>query len=474
QLNQLRRDILGLYLDDYARRWDALLANVALKSFGEIAQGLDELYLLSAPESPLRDLLQAVDTETQLSRPAATEKATSEVEAKAAKVGKSVGGFAGYLARSGLTFQQNEAVSIIAQSFGTAPGGKPVDPAQRVDQHFQALHDFVAGAEGKPAQLEAAIGKIAQVYQGLSQAANAPNQGAALLGMVAGQGNANAGGGGGGGGGGAVGAAAQLQELSQSLPKPVAAMLQTVSQSSAAVTANGASTELSDAWRSKVLPLCRAAFDRYPFVAKSTQDVPLDDFVRLLGPSGLTDQFFDQYLKPFVDTSQTPWQWQSADHTRLNLSPATLVTFQRAADIRDALFAAGGSQIGTKFQLVPETLDPGLASVSLEVGGRRVSYAHGPTEATSLQWPAADGNTLVRLTMTPADGKPATIVENNGPWSLLHVLDNAHVTPSDQPDKFRVTFTAPAGTASFALNASSVRNPFTLAALRTFRCPSNL
>ena len=72
----------------------------------------------------------------------------------------------------------------------------------------------------------------------------------------------------GGGGGGAAGAAAQLQELSQSLPKPVAAMLQTVSQSSAAVTANGASTELSDAWRSKVLPLCRAAFDRYPFVAK--------------------------------------------------------------------------------------------------------------------------------------------------------------------------------------------------------------
>ena len=74
--------------------------------------------------------------QTQLSRPAATEKATSEVEAKAGKVGKSVGGFAGYLARSGLTFQQNEAVSIIAQSFGTTPGGKPVDPAQRVDAAF--------------------------------------------------------------------------------------------------------------------------------------------------------------------------------------------------------------------------------------------------------------------------------------------------------------------------------------------------
>ena len=44
--------------------------------------------------------------------------------------------------------------------------------------------------------------------------------------------------------------------------------------------------------------------------------MPLDDFVRLLGPGGLIDQFFDQYLKPFVDTTQTPWQWQSADQRR--------------------------------------------------------------------------------------------------------------------------------------------------------------
>jgi type VI secretion system protein ImpL len=464
QLSQIRRDILGLYLDDYTRRWDALLADVALKPFSTLSQGQDELYLLSAPESPLRDLLQAIDTQTQLSRPAATEKVTGEAEAKAAKAGQKLGGFAGYLARSGLTFEQNEAVSIIAESFGTTPGGKPIDPAQRVDEHFKALHGFVAGGEGKPAELEAAIGKIQQIYQGLNTAANAPDQGAALLGMVAGTAS----------GGGATGAASQLQDLSQSLPKPVAAMLQTVSQSSAAVTASGASSELSDAWRSKVLPLCQAAFNRYPFVAGSTQDVPLDDFTHLLGPNGLTDQFFDQYLKPFVDTTRTPWRWQSADHTRLNLPAGTLVAFQRADAIRDALFPAGGAQIGVKFQLVPEALDPGLASVSLEVGGRRVTYAHGPVEASGLQWPAADGNTLVRLTLTPADGKAATIVENNGPWSLLHVLDSAQVTPSGQPDRFRVTFSSPAGKATFALNAGSVHNPFTLAALRSFRCPSGL
>ena len=124
------------------------------------------------------------------------------------------------------------------------------------------MHEFVAGkTDGEP-HLETAIGKIQQIYQGMSQAANAPNQGAALLGMLA------ADGGGGGGGGGASGAAAQFGAnrrrraeagCGDAADRLAVAALQ--------VTASGASTELSDAWQSKVVPLCQAAFNRYPFVA---------------------------------------------------------------------------------------------------------------------------------------------------------------------------------------------------------------
>ena len=461
-MGQLRRDVMALYLDDYTRRWDELLANVALKPFGSLSQGLDELYLLSAPDSPLRDLLQSIDQQTQLSRRAPAETAAAEAQAKGAKVAKKVGGFASYLARAGMSFEEAQIASILGSAFGTDAAGKPVDPASRVDEHFRALHAFVAGDKDKPAQLEAVIGKIQQIYQGMNQAANAPNQGQALLGMVAG---------GGAGGGGAAG---QLQAIAQDVPKPVAAMLQTVSQSSAQVTASGASSSLADAWRSKVLPLCQAAFNRYPFIAGSAQDVPLDDFTHLLGPGGLIDQFFDQNLKPFVDTTQTPWRWQAADNAKLGLSPGSLAEFQRAAEIRDALFPTGGQQISVKFQLIPQTLDATLAQVSIEIGGQRLAYAHGPVEPMAMQWPGTGGNTQVRLTLTPANGGPATVMENNGPWSLLRLLDDAHVTPSGQPDKFHVTFSSSAGNATFELDASSVRNPFTLAALRAFRCPAKL
>jgi len=465
-MNQLRRDVLGLYLDDYTRRWDALLVDIALKPFATIAQGLDELYLLSAPESPLRDLLQAANAQTQLSRPAAVEQAAGQAEAKVAKVGQKLTGFGTYLARSGMTFEQLQVGSIVAEAFGSDPAGKPIDPATRVDEHFKGFNDFVSGGKDKPGDLEAVIVKIQQIYQGLNQAANAANPGQVLLGNLAT--------GGGAGGGGSP--AAQLADIAQApgVPKPVAAMLQTVSQSSSQVTANGASQQLADAWGSKVVPLCRDAFNRYPFI-DSAQDVPLDDFTHLLGPGGLMDQFFEQYLKSFVDTSQEPWRWQSGDHTKLGVSPTSLPEFQRAADIRDALFPAGGSKVLVKFHLEPIGMDPGLSQISIEIGtDERMAYAQGPKQDTAMLWPANDGATQIRVTMTPSGGGEGVVNTYEGPWALLRMLQAAQPTQTGALDVVDVTFASPAGKAYFKLTAGSVHNPFTLPALRTFRCPPKL
>jgi type VI secretion system protein ImpL len=124
--------------------------------------------------------------------------------------------------------------------------------------------------------------------------------------------------------------------------------------------------------------------------------------------------------------------------------------------------------------LVPVSLDAGIGQISLDIAGQTMSYNHGPTESASFRWPGQNGKSLVRVTMTPASGGNATITEKDGPWALLRLLDSARVIPSGQPDKFRLVFTTPGGSATFELNASSVRNPFTLGALRAFRCPSSL
>jgi type VI secretion system protein ImpL len=465
-VNKLRRDVVGLYLDEYVRRWDQMLADIAIKPFTNVNDAVQQLGTISGPDSPLRNLMVAIDGQTMLSRKAATDDAAAAAEAKAAKVGQKAAGIGNMIARSGMSVTQIEISSVLGEAFGSTPGSAPVDPATRVDAHFKQIHDFVTPLKDAPSPMEVAISKMGTIYQGMIQVSNAPNQGQALLGL--------AGGGGGAGGGGASAAASQLKDLSKNLPAPVAAMLQTVSASSSAVATGGASHELDTTWKTKVLPLCDAAFfNRYPFVADSTSDVPIDDFSHLLGPGGMIDSFFNDNLKSFVDTSVKPWKWQAANQSSLQLSPGTLVQLERAAQIRDSLFT-DGQNILVKFQLVPVALDAGVGQISIDIAGQTLTYNHGPTESASFRWPAQSGKTLVRVTMTPASGGNATVIEKDGPWSLLRLLDMIKVIPSGQPDKFRLVFTGGGGTATFDLNASSVRNPFTLNALRAFRCPPSL
>jgi len=174
-----------------------------------------------------------------------------------------------------------------------------------------------------------------------------------------------------------------------------------------------------------------------------------------------------------VDVSHRPWKWLSADKVPAGLSPGSLASFEQAAAIRDALYN-GGKEIQVKFELAPVSLDPTVGQISIDIGGDRLVGTHGPPEKKQFQWPGTGGKTLVRVTMTPADGGHEQVVEKDGPWSLLRLLDTAKVTPGAQPDKFRIAFTGGGGVATFDLNASSVYNPFTLTALRSFRCPSKL
>ena len=459
---KLRKDVIGLYLDDYARRWDAMLADIAVKPYATMAQALDQLSLLSAPASPLRDLMLAIDAQTQLGRAGATDAAVAAAEQRAARVGQRVTGFAAFEARSGLSMRQNEMFGLLSEAFGSDPSGKPVDPAKRVDDHFRSLHEFVTTTEAKPSGLETAIQRIQGIYQGFNQAAAAPSQGQSLLGTLSAPGTTAAGG----------SPAAQLQELTRSMPPEVAAMLGPIARNATQLAASGASQELSDAWKSQVAPLCQAAFNRYPFVAASKDDVPIDDFTQLLGPSGQMEAFFTKYLKSFVDTSQRPWRWLAADKAPLGLSLASLAEFEKAAQIREGLFT-GGPAIQVRFQLATVTMDAAVAQISVDIGGQTLTYAHGPDVTQAFTWPGPSGKSATRVTMTPVGGGAADITDQDGTWALLRLLDG-HIASTGAPDKFRVTFTGGGGGAVFTLSASSVRNPFSLAALRTFRCPAKL
>ena len=78
-----------------------------------------------------------------------------------------------------------------------------------------------------------------------------------------------------------------------------------------------------------------------------------------------------------------------------------------------------------------------------------------------MQWPGHGGNTLMRLTMTPANGGRRRSSRMTGRGRCCALLDAAQGDAERPAGQVPRDVQQPGGTSEFELNASSVRNPFT-------------
>jgi type VI secretion system protein ImpL len=235
-------------------------------------------------------------------------------------------------------------------------------------------------------------------------------------------------------------------------------------------TAGEAREKVNAAWKGDVLPFCRKAIGgRFPFAQSSGVDASIDDVVRLFGPSGMIPGFIKTQLASLVDTSRQPWR----DQQGIGLSSGALAQLARADQISSALFAAGAGPKAS-FTLTPLTLDADSASVTLDVDGQAMQYAHGPARPSPFTWPGPGGSNIVRLTFAPVSGGAPVSVVKEGAWSLFRLLHEADFVRTDQPDVFEVTMNGGGHSARFRLRAASVENPFDLRMLSGFACPDGL
>ena len=424
----LERDVVALYVADFQKQWDTMLGDLTLTPFADRAAAIQGLYVLSSPQSPMRDLLISIAHElTLVPAPAPAGDAT---------------------APAAPTTQQKSLAAVIGSTAAPDAGAMPAIAA--LDQHYEPLRDFV-GNDGQAAPITGVLRLINTLQQELAQlgpdAANVP---ATLQGS---------------------GDPVQLLLAeSQRQPPPVARWLQQMATSGKSLIGGSVQHAAAAAFSATDGPgkLCQTVVTRrYPFSPSSGDDAPLDDFARLFGPDGMFDSYFQSQIRPFVNTSGTVWQLQPVGGVAPPVSPATLAQFQRAAAIRDAFFPAGGNQPQIRFDVTPQSTGDGAATLTL--GGATIGTTGDTARQTSLTWPGGDGLYPARLVFGEAgDGGS---LGASGPWALFRLLQQAQVSPSGRPEEFVVSFRSGADSASYTLRAGSSRNPFGRNLLKDFRCP---
>jgi type VI secretion system protein ImpL len=430
--DQVRAAVLQLYYDDYIAQWDALLADVTVRSFDNLEQGARITNLLSGADSPLRKFLIAAGKETTLgnAKPAPMASVAAAVKGKLDAYKKKL-----------------ETAMGSAPDAAAAAAGKTVNP---VDAHFENLHRMTAGT---PPPLDQTLAMLKDVAVYMDSAASAKRTGAP---PPPGE------------------ALAKVKLEADGAPAPLKGMLNSIDSGGAGLTSGSERERLNALWTAGPAQFCRQAVaGRYPIVKTSSQDVTADDFGRMFGPGGLIDDFFQKNLAQYVDMGGPQWRWRAtANNGSLGIPQGTLDEFQRAARIRDAFFANGGRQASMRFDLKPVALDPNIAKLVLDIDGQVLNAAPNALAPGSFQLPSGKGGGQVKLDVSPASAH--SVLHTEGPWAWFRMLDKAAVEPTPQGERYKVTFDADGRKAGLELTANSVVNPFRRAVLEQFRCVDKL
>jgi type VI secretion system protein ImpL len=419
---RLEADILALYAADYIAAWQGLFDDLILTVPADLRATAEGLNLLGAPNSPLRDLLRAIARQLSLAIPPEGWQPPGRATLDAQRV------------------QQ-------AQGQGPAPTGTEA-AARIVDARYRALRE-AAGP-----QLDAALQVVNDLYVAVARAAAVP-AGAAPPPMAPG-----------------LDPAQRLQAEAARLPDPVARWLRTLAQRVEAQRSGGSRAAIAGAGAQVLGPACRMLADPrtapFPFRRDATQELPVDDFLRLFAPSGTLDQFFAQWVRPHVDTTQRPWRPIAVDGGAPVVAAGDAAQFERAQSIRAAFFPLAIPGAGLRFELLPVGMDPAIQKAVLEVDGIRHEWTRTQARPIPLSWPSRGG---VTLTLEPPS--PAGPMLLDGPWSAFRLVAGrqAALQATAQPDRLRVTIAHGGASLAFELRTGSATHPFGLRDLQDFVCP---
>jgi type VI secretion system protein ImpL len=441
--SSLADEVKRLYLRDYAILWEQFVADVSVVQSSSLTQTIQTTRILSDADSPLVRLLRAIVREVSL----------TEVEGKPAVT---------LLDRASDTVQGTK--QQLDQFFGRPQAAQPTAARTGrietlVDDRFDTLRRFIRpGPGGAPAPVEKTTALIGEIYQLMNNTETAVKSGAAPP---------------------QSDVPDRVKADAARLPDPIRSMVRELAAAGAGQALGATRTNIDQDLASTVTTTCSAALNgRYPFAPGSSVDVTVDDFGRLFAPGGLLDDFFQKKLAAYVDTTVKPWKFRQLGDASLGGSSAgsaaSLIQFQRAAEIRNVFFAGGAPGFSVKLEMKPLQMDPALLQFSLDMDGQVLKYAHGPSVPQQMRWPGTRGTNQIRIQVSPSASSGASGLLFEGPWAIFRMFDRAQIQPAAEPERFRSTFTIDGRPVVFDVTTSSVQNPFRLDALKAFRCPTRL
>ena len=419
-----------LYMDDFIRQWDGLLQDLALNNIADLSQRINSARMLSASNSPLRQLVTGISHYLVLEKSVAPQEQNNKADT------------------------DNSATRTLRSLFGergSSSVAEPQTPEQKVTQHYSPLLELAQPLQegGKQIVFDDFLKQVDDLYRYLTVVQDAANSG-----MPAPNGEA----------------ISRLQASSGRLPASLQGMLSNLAVGASTDTQRRALDNVRKRIDVEVGGFCRQAIaGRYPLVRSARNEVTPDDLARMFAPgTGMMDTFFRDNLAGKVDTTQARWRIAPGiDGKTLPGGESVLRPFQQAQSIRDAFFANGATTPSFRVTIRTVRMDNDILSMTLDVDGQLLRYSHGPQAQQLMSWPGSGSTNQVRLSLGLANGTTSTLV-TSGTWALNRLFDHAQQSAGSSSLSRQATFSLDGHQITLEFTPNSIRNPFQLPG---FSCP---
>ncbi|WP_370197296.1 type VI secretion system membrane subunit TssM [Roseibium sp.] len=470
QYQSLPGEILALYTKDFIEAWEEALGNLKFKSMRNDKPLYTTLQAVSAPTSPVVQLLESIRRETLLTQDLSSEGLAGNLTGGNAQdagtdaaqkifqryVLDSSGGLKRIGLEAGL---QAIAPGGLSNALGTASGGggPTIIPGKAIEDHFRPYHVLVEGENSR--KIDALLLNFKNILDNLLIVANNPLQSETANSNVQIQ-------------------ASLLRSNATRFPPPFDKLIIQAAKEFDEEFKETSITQLNEKLSTQVVGECRRIVARnYPF-ENGRSEVPMTEFAKLFAPTGIMQRFFDENLKPLVDTSTRPWNWKPEVSQADRLSNATLRQFERADLIKQAFFPTGNAFPSVGLQVVPRALSQQADAASLEVNGNLVLVTRGPGFNAEIEplpanfdWPSNTATPRVVLVIQPEVPGYRSRREIHGDWAFYRFVRDNRV--SSGQNKFVVRETLGGRQVAFTVTLRTNPNPFFLSAVGDFSCPTS-
>lgn len=439
RIDEISQRVNEYYFNEYKARWDAYLNDIAIQSFGTVNRGQSVVQLLAGSDQPLVNLLTQIRKHTALSEAPALSKATKQT--------------ADQLAEEFASSQKGRLERLIPKSLGS---DSIKLPGADVTEYFEDLNHYISTEEGLPLhQLQQSLIALDDYFQNLAFASNSKQ--AAF--DASKEWNS------------ASSPVANVQRAISEAPSYVATWFSSITRDTVHVTAAATQTHMNNVWQTEVVSFYEKAIkDRYPLNPKSRRDVKIADFAKFFGPNGLMDNYFTNYIEPFVDTTKSPWRWKK----NIGLSRQSLALFQQSQNIKHAYFSDKNGEPEVTFSLKPHTLDHIASGFLLETAGTTVTYNHGPVRNFNITWPGEKTDLSKVVFSLSSKGTPVS-ARTEGEWSWFRLLDqHSQLKKQSDSDGLLVTFEIDGLASTHILQPSRTENPYFNRDITAFSLPASL